>query len=411
MRRTLGWIVVVFLAIVLFAGGFAGVAGYMMVTQPVAAHSSTQYRFVVNQGDTATDVANRLQNEGLIRNAILFRALARYRHLDRGVEPGVYNLVPSMTMEQIMLKLQQGKPDLVQISVAPGLRVTQYPSRFTALANFNAQRFLETAKTGKLPDGTALWQKYWYVEQPQPNVAYAMEGYFFPATFQFYAKDDDVKVVTTMLNTLGERLCPGPAGNPDAYILDKAQCIAHAATVDPAGKISIFTAMEQHYFTNDDVMALYDTLTIASLTVREISNRSDAPGVSGVYYTRYAALTGHQPNAGDVAGMGSDPSAEYARDTDNPPQDGKWWKDLTDSGQNTDPGNPYNTEGQGHNGLPPGPIAAPEWVDITAAANPPATSNFYFVTDNCGVVFYAKTYDTFTQITNDPNFDKHKCSS
>jgi len=89
-------------------------------------------------------------------------------------------------------------------------------------------------------------------------------------------------------------------------------------------------------------------------------------GVAGVYYNRYLDYLSKLPNdvslsAGVAGYMGSDPSAEYARDTDHPPTNGKWWADLGDFGYKVDPQSSYNTEAGAqppHRGLPPGPIAA-----------------------------------------------------
>ena len=80
--------------------------------------------------------------------------------------------------------------------------------------------------------------------------------------------------------------------------------------------------MEKAYATTDPVAALHTALTFASLTVREIKNLSDAPGVTNVYFTRYEALQGNTFNAGDVASLGADPTAQYAVESKTPPTDG-----------------------------------------------------------------------------------------
>ena len=121
---------------------------------------------------------------------------------------------------------------------------------------------------------------------------------------------------------------------PNAYLADKAQCLAHAA---PLGNTNIFAAMEKAYATTDPVAALHTALTFASLTVREIKNLSDAPGVTNVYYTRYEALPNNTFNAGDVASLGADPTAQYAVESKTPPTDGKWWKPLTKAGCRSPP--------------------------------------------------------------------------
>src|SRR6516165_8244404 len=106
-----GIVVTVLVAIIALACGFGAATAAVDLTQPSAASSHVVVHFKVDKGDTTTAVANRLQQAGLIRNALLFRAYARYKKLDTGIEPGVYELTPTMTMNDIIVKLQTGTPD------------------------------------------------------------------------------------------------------------------------------------------------------------------------------------------------------------------------------------------------------------------------------------------------------------
>jgi UPF0755 protein len=398
-RRTTLIVAVVVGMVALACGTGAALAATVAlnITLPVSS-SHTIERFVVRPGDTAASIAQRMQDAGLIRNATVFRLWARFKHLDTGIEPGVYELSPSMTLEGILMTLQQGKPQQQLVAVPDSLRVTQYPAQRTNLHNFNAEDFLRIVKTGRLLDGRPVASLYWYVLPPQSDAAYALEGYLYPDTYYFDTSATAQDVVTRMLDTLGEHLCPGPASQPDAYIHDEAQCEAHAATVGPAN-LNIFTAMEQRYFTTDAVRGLYDTLTLSSIVTREILHPADAQGVANVYYNRYLVSLGKlQADVG--TDIQADPTAQYARDTDSPPSGGApWWADLADAGGNVDPNNPYNT--YTHPGLPPGPIAAAPWNVIEASTypNPSGPSPyFYFLSDGCGATHFATTNDEFNQL-------------
>ncbi|WIG61953.1 MAG: Murein endolytic transglycosylase MltG [Ktedonobacterales bacterium] len=399
MKKT-GLVVTIIFALLAFACGFGGTAAALFVTQPAISGSSAVVNFQVHSGDTATDVANNLQKVGLIRNALAFRLLARYKHLDQGIEQGVYKLRAGMTMDQIISALQNGKPDFIIVTVPDMLRVEQYPAHITGLPNFNADNFMKIVQTGNFMDGTPVSSEFWFVPQKKgANVHNALEGYLYPDTYYMDTQADEKKVIETMLTELGEQLCPGPDGQPGAYVQDHTQCRAHAVTVGSNNQ-NIFDAMNAAYNTKDDVVGLYDTLIIASLTAREINNYSDATGVANVYHNRFldwvAVTTGKTPPGDTVGFFGSDPSVEYARDTDKAPQDGHWWKDLADGGKNISPNNPYNT--YTHKGLVPGPIAAPILSEITAAATPQPPSKFpyfYFVSDKCGKIIYGKDLNDF----------------
>ncbi|HEY7832303.1 MAG TPA: endolytic transglycosylase MltG [Ktedonobacterales bacterium] len=395
-------VAVVVLALLAFAGGFLGVAGALYLTQP-AVHGSTQVvPFEVKKGDTANAVGQRLQDAGLIRNALVFRLLAKYRHLDTQLEPGVYQLSPAMTMDAIIQKLLHGQPDEQLITIPPGHRVAEYPDYFSALQNFDAKNFLKVAQTGVLKDGTKLSSMYWYLPSKQANTVDALEGYLFPNTYYFNSSDDEQQVIEKLLINLGEQLCPGPADQPDQYISDQAQCKAHGAKVGKTG--NIFTEMEQHFNTTNDVLALYDTLTLSSIVVREVKYVQDIPGIADVYYNRYSIMangTYLTPGNDTIVGFEADPTVQYARDTDSGPdaKTGQYWDKLADGGRNVDPNGIYNT--YTHKGLMPGPIAAPRWEDIVgiATANEPTASpNFWFVNDCHGTTYYASTYAQFQTI-------------
>jgi UPF0755 protein len=411
-----GQVAVVIFALVAFACGFLGAAVGLDVTQPANHHSNVLVQFHVLKGDTTNTVATRLEKDGLIRNALLFRLLARFRKLDTQIEPGTYHLSANMTMDVIIQTLLKGVPSELLIKVPPGLRVTQYPDpvyyvdgngnplpNFTDLPNFDATSFLKIAQTGVLPDGTKLSTKFWFVAPKQPNTVYALEGYLFPDTYYFDTSWTEVNVIDRLLEGLGAQLCPG---GPDqdvahAYFWSQSQCKANAVKVGP-NQTNIFTEMETKFNTTNDVTALYDTLTLASIVVREAGqNPSDIPGVADVYYNRYALAFAPQqyltPYGETIVSLSADPTAQYARDTDTPPntsKGGKWWAPLADAAKNVDPSNLYNTANPDHKGLPPGPIAAPLYDDIryVAAANEPNASPYYYFIHDCkGKAWYAKT--------------------
>jgi peptidoglycan lytic transglycosylase G len=412
LGRRMGRVALVILALLAFALGFAGAAAGLDVTQPSVRGSTAQVHFEVLRGDDTASVAARLQRQGLVRNALVFRALARLRHLDTHIEAGIYDLSPGMSMEAIVARLVAGRAAQRTITVPEGLRVTQYPRYFAVLPHFAAQRFLKTAASGQLPDGTKLWEAYWYVARPDASVPYTLEGYLFPDTYAFDPTADDTVVVRRMLDTLGERLCPGPdAAHLDAYLHDAAQCKAHETRLGASGP-GLFERLEDRYFTTDDAVALRGALTLGSLAIREIAKPTDAQGVVNVFYNRYLVAQGKLPASSDHPGyLGSDPSAEYARDTSQPPADGHWWADLADAGAKVEPGSPYNADVATHLGLIPGPIAAPGWVEIAAAANPNPdgpTAAFFFVTDHCGTPHYAAQQSAFLADAQRA-VDQHQC--
>lgn len=84
--------------------------------------------------------------------------------------------------------------------------------------------------------------------------------------------------------------------------------------------------------------------------------------------------------------LGSDVTVEYALGYQ--PQEKTWWKkDLTADDLLIE--SPYNTRNRA--GLPPTPISNPGLVALKAVLNPPDSDYLYYVSDNKGVLHFAKT--------------------
>ena len=391
-------VAVVFLTLVALVVGFLGATVVLDVFQPANKHVTTVVKFEVKSGDTTASVAQRLQEDGLIRNALLFRAWARYKKLDRGIEQGVYQLSPDMTMSAIIDMLQKGKPQEYFVVIPEAWRATEYPAAFTSLPSFDATTFLKIAQTGILPDGTKLWTKYWFIKQPSKQTAYALEGYLYPAGYYFLPDADATTVVERLLTQFGEELCPGPASQPDAYINNAAKCRQNAVQI---GGKNIFDLMRAAYpDAKDDVTALNDALIISSFAVEEIRSSSginsshyaaNLAGVTSVYHNRYLNIE-TQGTADIGYKMGSDPSVAYALYTQKPPTNGNWWV-FSGDGNKLAPTSPYNTYTQA--GMPPGPIANVNLAQLEVGATPAKSPNYYFVSDKCGAMHYATNYNDF----------------
>ncbi|MGB9593788.1 MAG: endolytic transglycosylase MltG, partial [Anaerolineae bacterium] len=81
--------------------------------------------FTVESGETAADIAAKLQQAGLIKDADLFRMLVRYYDMANRLEAGEYELSPAMTMVEIAERLQHGRLRETTITIPEGWRLEQ----------------------------------------------------------------------------------------------------------------------------------------------------------------------------------------------------------------------------------------------------------------------------------------------
>ncbi len=324
------------------------------IFQPVdAAGQGRDIIIQIRKGETAAQVADDLQAKGLIRNALAFRLWARIKGLDAQLQAGGYNhLNTSMTISDIIDQLLTASPDVVYVTIPEGYRIEQIAHAFAeaGLVKFNEQDFLKyTLHPDQFPDAS----KYPVLKLIPRN--HSMEGLLFPATYDIPIDGTTGDVVNRMLTAFD----------------DYTQKNGLVATAKAHG------------------LNEYQMVILASLVQREVSHYSDAPGVAGVYWNRAFSTV---PN--DTAGfLGSDPSVEYARDTETPPQ--QYWLPLAGAGKNIATNSPWNT--YSFKGLPPTPICSPGLATLQAAASPAKSNYFYFFSTKSGSIVYAITYNEFLQ--------------
>ncbi len=350
-----GIIAVLIVAVLVFVLSYFAYSTAVSIFQPVdPVGQGKVVPFRITTGESTAQIADDLQQKGLIRNALAFRIWARIKGLDTKLQTGGYtHLNTSMTISDIINELLNGSPDVLYVTIPEGWRIEQMAQAYASvgLAKFNEQQFLTYVKhPDQFPDAS----KYPILKMiPQGN---SMEGLLFPATYDIPVDGDARYVVNRMLTAFNDYVA-------STNLVTKAQ---------------------------ENGLNEYQVVILASLVQREISNVKDASGVAGVYYNRF-----ENKISNDTAGyLGSDPSVEYARDTTTPPQ--TYWKNLQDSGKNIEPNSPWNT--YTHQGLPPTPICSPGLAVLQAAASPTKSNYFYFLSTKSGSIVYATNYQQFQQL-------------
>jgi UPF0755 protein len=358
--------------LLLGACGFGFYTVQTDLNQPVASGNAPCRPFTVNPGDSINTIADNLESAHLIRNALIFKLYLKLNNKTLNAEPGKYCISPSMDLGTITSTLNT-PPNVayVKFTVPEGDRLSQYAADILstavlhdpgnkddglkgqqALPNFKASDFNTiTIKTGSFP-GSA---QYWFVQPWATGSGHALtklEGYLFPNTYYVDPKSDAVAIIKTMLNGLGEALCPGPSSTPDQYILDQQQCEAHQAIITPpaippqyqanVGKpIGVFDALRAKK------ISLQQAIILASLAQREARTAPHFFLVDSTYYNRWQD-TGVDP----FGYLSADPAEQYwlGAKGSNP------WPNLPDTPKNL-ASNPYNLYLVP--GLPPSAISGP----------------------------------------------------
>jgi UPF0755 protein len=127
--------------------------------------------FEVPRGASLQTIAERLEAEGLVRNADAVELLARYRGFGTALRAGEYRLSPTSTPDQILETLAAGRVVTYEVAVPEGFTAAMIAERLEAANLVNAEAFLA------------------WVHDPASPAVYgvegtSLEGYLFPETYR-----------------------------------------------------------------------------------------------------------------------------------------------------------------------------------------------------------------------------------
>lgn len=291
--------------------------------------------FTVHPGETPADIGRHLQAQGLIRDAELFRLRVKQRGVGQRLEAGEYELQATMTLDEIINKLQRGRLRATTITIPEGWRLEQV-AEYLSQQNIGSQQdFLRLARSSQFDSGFA-----WLRERPAGST---LEGYLFPDTYQIEATATISDVVLRLLQNFDRRVTPQ---------------MRQQAAASP--------------------YSLYEVLTIASLVEREAVKADERPIIASVYLNRLSK---------NMA-LEADSTVQYALGYQ--PEKNTWWRRLSVE-QLRQVESPYNTYLR--RGLPPGPICSPGLSSIQAVLQPAKTEYLYYYAKGDGSHAFAKTFE------------------
>ncbi len=161
---------------------------------PADHSSSDRILFSVKRGEGFSSVARRLEREGLIRSALLFRLLALTRRGDV-IHFGEYELSPSMMPKTILEFLCKGRVKKYKITIPEGFNMYQVASVLDAAGICKRDDFLKFAR-----DRVFLSK----IGVPGSTV----EGFLFPDTYYFSKSEGCRGVISGMVENFFKNFTP-----------------------------------------------------------------------------------------------------------------------------------------------------------------------------------------------------------
>lgn len=331
--------VIVVLFIILFAilGGIAFLI-YSAVNNDIngVKQDTTEYTLVVEKQDFEYEIGKKLKAAGIVINDSLWSNWMISHYPDFEYINGEFKLTADMSYEEIAEKLKN--PDLshktVKVAIPEGYNVFEIAKTLEENGVCSKGDFLDACKSEKGYDYDFLSSI-----PDDKNIAYRLEGFLFPATYDLPQNSEPKDVVNEMLKAF------------DARYTDK---------------------MDDFCKKHD--MTLYELLTLASVVQEEALTNESAANIASVFMNRLDKGTKLQ----------SDVTYFYA----------KTLRDDYGFSQDTyDAYYTYRCEG-----LPAGPISNSGEDIINATVNYPKTDYLYFFSDLKQEFHFAKTYEEFVAL-------------
>lgn len=305
--------------------------------------------FQIALGESPTEIANRLEQEGLIHNARALRDYLVYAGLDTSLQAGEYQLSPAASPLAIAQQLQDATPSQVTFNILPGWRTEEIASALpTSGLEFSAAELLNTANLpGDLATSDASPALSSLLAELPAGAS--LEGFLFPSSYTvdrtINAQEFVTELVENFANQLGAELRQG---------------------FERQG------------------LSLFQAVSLASIVQREAIVEEEMPMIASVFLNRLSA----------GMKLDADPTVQYAVGFNA--EQNTWWT-VPLSAADLAINSPYNT--YQNLGLPPGPIANPGLKALQAVALPAQTPYYYFraACDGSGRHTFAETYEQHLQ--------------
>jgi UPF0755 protein len=169
MRKLFKFLVLVIL-IVAVGAVLAGSVVWGLVHEPFKGYSTAEQFVEIPSGATTTEIAQRLVDAGVVRNALLFRAAMFSSGRARTLKAGEYRFADAMSAVQVIDKLARGDVYARRITFPEGLTIVDMAKIYETRGFGPAADFVKAAS-----DASSIKD----IDPQAPD----LEGYLYPETY------------------------------------------------------------------------------------------------------------------------------------------------------------------------------------------------------------------------------------
>ena len=195
----------------------------------------------ITDGMSTGEIADQLEDKGVISSSLKFRILSRLRGYDGQMKPGTYIFTTEMSYEEVFIKILSGEKYVVTLTIPEGFDVKQIAKRLYESDLADNEDFLKAAKD---------FTPYPYMKKHK-DVFFAAEGFLFPDTYEIESDASVEDILKILADEFDRKLTP--------EMREKAEQMN---------------------------LSIYDLTTLASLVEREVRYPEDRAIVAQVFLKR-----------------------------------------------------------------------------------------------------------------------------
>ncbi len=341
--RIVSRIVTIVMVTLIVVGLIFGLSTYRYVTsslKPLDPDNSEVVLVEIPIGSSNKMIGNILEKDQVIKSATIFNYFMKFNNLT-GFQAGKYQLAPNMTLDEIGHTLQEGgisgdQAD-ARIIVKEGFDIDKIGDAIAESTDYSKKEFLALMKDDAFFKGLVkTYPELLTDASKETGLRYHLEGYMFPATYDYYKGMSLEDIAIAMVNKSNEVM---------ANYYDQIK---------------------------NSSLNVHEVLTLASLVEKEGTTEPDRKKIAQVFLNRIAVDMPIQSDISILYALGVHKEFVYVKDLE------------VDS--------PYNL--YKNVGLGPGPFDNPSEQAIKAVLNPTPNNYLYFVADlDTGNVYYAETFE------------------
>jgi UPF0755 protein len=201
-------------------------------------HLDRQVVFSIVPGEAFSQLAARLETEGVIISPFKFKLLARLKGADKRLRSGEYQLSSAMTPDQILEVLINGRAFLYRLTIPEGFTARQIAAQIASQGLGNEEEFMRLATDTQIAHDLGI-------------EAQSLEGYLFPDTYYFPKQVAALTIVKKMVERFKEQFKP-----------------------------------EWHERAHELNLSVHEVVTLASIIEKETGDPSERPLISSVFHNR-----------------------------------------------------------------------------------------------------------------------------